>query len=585
MKPLTKYLLPYGIAIAATVGVNIISPADAQSGLGVTQTIAQPPQNGTVTGPLGQDFYAGGNRVMTTRKDGTSFSGLGTTSINQALNKIISINDYGAVCDGQTDDAPAINAALQAAKTGSVKIGGGSVVAVFIPAKNCVINSVVHIPNGTSLQGYGAQTILVVEQNGQFLFDKNDGVFPWMGANLSDLYMFSDPGNQHFIIDAATNQPVFTTIKNINIEGTIKYGIDASGNNVNIDTVMLQGVSGIGIREGFGSVAGNNTDPKIINSTISGDCVANSSTCSTSSAILTQILDAGGLTLMNDDMVGGYIGTEILPGKYQTVFHLFADNTVFSDSALGNGFLVDTTDSTAGVYNLLMNGVWSANAQGGDVRVSNSAGGGVDGLTFSVGRFYSSNNDAFHFNVNVNHVNIDNSSICGTGTGFTNIFVEAGNSGYNISNNRMGEACDQSTKNASTGMTFAGNNDAVHVTGNDLTNIQYPINYVTSAGTDTKTSATIFGNAGQQKGIGHIAGASLITLPTQVWDNINIDSTTGDTVLEIDGQWYGRTVTLFNTTQSNISFGTGKNICNAVTVAPSGFVYAQYNPNGCWYLH
>lgn len=90
-------------------------------------------------------LFSGGGAV-------TSINGLsGDVVLTPAiLGSIPSIKDYGAVCDGTTDDLAAWNAMVAAANAGTIK-------AVYVPGLSCVSAPINQLVRGIALHGCGAR--------------------------------------------------------------------------------------------------------------------------------------------------------------------------------------------------------------------------------------------------------------------------------------------------------------------------------------------------------------------------------------------------------------------------------------------
>lgn len=271
-----------------------------------------------------------------------------------------------------------------------------------------------------------------------------------------------------------------------------------------------------------------------------------------------------------------------MPGANQTVFHLFASNTVLSDSAQQYGLQIDTGASSATAVDMKFEGSWTANAQSKDVSVFNNGGGSVQSILFIGHRYYLANGDAVHAGPNVHNITITASQFCGNSPNGTGIYVDAGDNGFNITNNRMPAICaGEGTGNSGTAVSLAGNNNNTVVSGNDMSGAPYGINFSGGAG----LTDYIEGNIGANTVSRAVAAASLTTLPNQVVDYVTLSSSNGETVLNINGQWMGRRVFLYNAASSAINFGSGTNICNAYSLAVKATVQADYTAQSCWYLH
>ncbi|NVN36939.1 hypothetical protein [Komagataeibacter swingsii] len=506
--------------------------------------------------------------------------------VSDKFGEALSVMDFGAKCDGSTDDTTAFNAAISAVADTIAGSGGKVLHHVMIPGKSCVISGVVNLLRGVWLSGTGAfGTQLIFGNNSQILFAGGTVSGSWVGSRLSDFGIQVSgaiTSAQKFPIDAATNQPVASQIDHVQITGGTYYGIDMSGNEVVVDNVLIPGVKGIGIRVGHGSTHGDNTDPKITNSTVSGDYWTGQTR--TSAAILTLVEDAGGLTLQNNDMIGGRIGTQFYPQAKQTVFHVFASNTVLSDSAQLYGMEVETGATTSIATDMKFEGSWTANALGMDVAINNNGAGTVDGYMFVGHRYYLAGNTALYAGSGVNNVTITGSQFCGNNGSGAAVFISPGDAGFVITGNRMPSACaDEGVGNSPTGVNAAGNNDRTVIVGNDMSGIAYPIDFTVSNA--NSVTAEIANNIGPDKITYGIAAGATTTLLSQVTDYTNLTTTAGVSVTNIANAWIGRHTILSNQSGSSISFATGGNICSAYTLASGAYAEAVYTPNKCWYLH
>jgi parallel beta-helix repeat protein len=114
----------------------------------------------------------------------------------------LNVADYGAVCDGSTDDATAIQSAVSA--------GAGKRVLIPATATSCVINSAISVPSNVEISGLGNPTIKAGVSGTIFTATSASGIY------IHDLTLNGNSG-------VASSNPVinFTTVTNSVVDHVI----------------------------------------------------------------------------------------------------------------------------------------------------------------------------------------------------------------------------------------------------------------------------------------------------------------------------------------------------------------------------
>lgn len=471
---------------------------------------------------------------------------------------------FGAKCDGVTDDATAINAALAAAGAR----GNGR---VQIPAgPGCAIGSTISVPAHVTLMGTG----------GAYPTSRSDG---GLLAKRKNLDMISLTGDASTVRDLLVNAGAAgTNTSGTAIKMTVSngervidsailkpfIGIDINGNSPIVDRVTINDVAagGVGWSVGRLTKQANTIDARIINSTVGGASVG---------AAYDQIIyDAGGLFEQNDDLLFANIGTQIKPGPNQQIIWPFFANTVLGDTNGTVAFAINTSASSAIVKGLNCSACWAASAQsaarGTNLLIANDGGGTIDGLHFSGSRIYNSAKVLALIQAGAN-ISFDATQFCGAARGQANIQVAVDVSGIAFRGGHIGGACDGQGTAGEVGISFAGDNSNVTVQGVNFAGI----------GTPTTGGPTGDSFADNNSGLGaapSISSAATISLPG-IWHNYKITGATA--ISTIKGGWANRQALFI--TPSSLAFTTGGNICNALTSSANVPVLATYLES-CWYL-
>lgn len=481
-----------------------------------------------------------------------------STSANATVNTI-DPRDYGAKCDGSTNDAVGINAALSYAST----LGKG--VVQIPPGPGCAISSSLSVPANVTLSGTGSGP-------------SGGLIAKIINLNMISLAAHSSVNNLYINANSAGTNTSGTAIsigvvtgamvENVAISGPF-WGVDINGNSPSLNYVTINDIpsGGVGWLIGRLTTGSNTVDARITNSTIGG--------ASTGASYDQIIYDSGGLFESNNDLLYADIGTYIVPGAGQQVIWSFFDNTVLGDTNRSYAFAISTSASSAKVYGLMCTNCWAASPQNpttsANILINNGSGGSINGIRFVGSRIYTSAKLLAYINGGTN-ISFDSTTFCGAASTQPNMIISSGISGVAIRNSRVGGACDGQSIGGNTGIALGGGNTGIIINGVDFNGVATAVSGALSG--DSVAS----GNSGMGSPAAIASGAT-ITLPG-VFPTYTISGTS--TVSTINGAWLNRSVMLISTGGA-VPFTTGGNICKALTSSQNVPVLATYLGT-CWYL-
>jgi hypothetical protein len=356
-------------------------------------------------------------------------------------------------CTGAVDDTSALNTELAALGTA----GGG---VLYIPeGASCKVSSTLTVPANVVISGAGtgASTILagatnlapMIKLNGA-----NSGVYDlainaaYSGANTSGVTILYN----NYTNIRSSNLYIAGPCIGVDINGVSDYLEDTTINNV-------AGSSCGGIRVGYLTTAANTIDPRITNVTVGGS--------STTAGWGLEVLDAGGLIVTGSDMVLSTKGTVIVPGAGQEVDWATFNNTYMGDTNSQYGVFIQPNASTGIIKGLQCNNCWASSSGLSDVIVANANSGTVTGIHFVGLRAYNGTQNGVTISAGTN-VTVDDSHICGNGTGYSSVYVASGVAKVGLRNNDIGGTCDSFATTPTYGIAFGGSNTGAIVAGNNL---------------------------------------------------------------------------------------------------------------------
>lgn len=469
------------------------------------------------------------------------------------------IREWGAACNGVTNDALAVNAALAAAGA----LGGG---VVLLPpgSSGCVVASTIAIPAGVTLKGYN--------QRGSFMVAGMMNMAPMIqfqgdGSTVSDLTILANRSGANTsgatIAYAAAG---YERVDRVLIVGPC-IGLDIIGNTAFADAVTINSVNHggcYGIRVGHTTTHGGTVDLRLSNITVGG-AVAEPSTAAL------DIEDAGGLYATNLDLLFAVDGTLIKPGANQVVQWAFFDNTVLGDTTAGHGLHVDTGSPSGVVEGVSCQGCWIGTSGSSGLAIDNTAHGTISGVHFSNLRLYLTTKEGAAVHAG-SDVTFDTSWFCSIPDRQPILYWGPGVSRGAVRNSTLGNCDNANPVIAGVGIVFTGANADMLVTGNDLTGTKTSVQGVPIG------DSVVQNNKGIDTHTASIAASAIISLG--IYPVVELAGITP--VTTISNGWNGRRVTLVPKTGS-ISFTLGGNLCNSLISMRNVPVEAFYDGT-CWHL-
>jgi len=192
------------------------------------------------------------NDIGATTAAQVSYTPAGTGAVvgdvQDKLRESVSVKDFGAVGDGATDDAAAINLAINYAATQGVgtRLGG----TVHFPPGNYILETALVLKSGVILSGSGinATTLQKKTQAGAYWMIETDGFTAgadlWSVASDGILHGF---GINNMALYGAANPPVTATDRG---------GIRLYGKRYDVENVLIHNVDGVGFLSEAGDGVG-----------------------------------------------------------------------------------------------------------------------------------------------------------------------------------------------------------------------------------------------------------------------------------------------------------------------------------------
>lgn len=454
------------------------------------------------------------------------------------------IKDFGAKCDGSTNDATAISAAISAA----IATGG----TVIFPGGTCKVTSKITIgAAGVYIVGSGpGQTTVLTTVGGDdtFYFNGSGGAIMGGGiTNLSIVYSGSTPTAGAGIEIGNAGE---ITIEHALVHGTYN-GITVNQNTQGAARILSVDAQSV-VNDSFLILATN------------GTWIDNCTTFQAGSpgGAGYHIKNAGGVRLTNSTSSLQATGLLIDPGTGQDVVDIWLSNLDL-DASTANGLVIDTSAGTGTARNIFASNVRTGFANDG----SFTSGGGVSingtgskAITFTGGESVSNTTTGVNIlggsKITFDGFNVLGNSKAGSGS-YVGVAIQGGD-GVIFNNAVAGQYTDGSTNNQSFGValysTFTG---AVTVKNNDLRG------NATAAFINSTTSGSI-NVAGNQGYVTASSGSAVIANGTNVI-TFNHGLAAAPTSVVIAGNNIAYTyATISNSTQ--ITIAASANVVGAVTV-------------------
>lgn len=475
----------------------------------------------------------------------------------------IPVVQFGAKCDGTTNDAAAINAALTYAGA------RGSGVVTLPGATACKVSSTLTVPTGVTLKGTGSNSASQLNAgviNLNPLIDMtgtNSAVTDLMiyqaaaGTNASGLSIRINSTSSEF--NRIENVRIFEPCNGIEIRGGSFHRIA----QVYLNQVRSTGCAGI--RVGTATTGGANVGIQFDHVTVAGYTSDRPDYCY-------AFYDAGGIFVQNSESLFCNIGTIIAPQANQQFIWAFFNNTTLGDTTNSTAFLIDPGAASAKVQGLNCVGCWASNSQtGNNIVIQNSGGGTIDGIHFVGSRVMTGFGNAMVFNAGTN-ITVDSSRLCAYGQ--TGIFVAGSITKVQVTNTTIRAACDGVSQASLWGMILTGaNSDMI------LSNLDIQGNATGQVSGVPAGNATVSDIIPYSTTRVSIASAATVD-PNTLSSNYAFTGTT--TINTMNSYWNGRVINI--TTPSGAINFTGGNMCNTLSSGGANATIIATYTGSCWNL-
>lgn len=439
---------------ATYVPPQLINPSGSISGQAI---ISNGPSVGPTFGTVG---IAGGGTGATTALGATSNiqfqqGGTGATSrsVQSKLSDIVSVLDYGAKCDGSTDDTTKFTNALN-----SFGSNGGT---LLLPPGTCVVSSIT-APIGVTIagRGIGSTTLATNSTTGNML------TFSSTGGGLRDIQLASTVTRTSGAY--VTSQSGITVVNvaskghfvGFNISGASSSALAVNPSFTNIN--MFLPATGAG---SAAMIFQNYSNAVVKGSVITG-------TPSGQQPDYGLVFKNGDTAFVSDTNVtrNGY-ALAIIPGGSENNYSFNASNDDFDSAGQISGgvnaasCLIQPTGA-GNIYEAHFTSVWCGLAAGDGATIGSTGTGFIDGMHWVAGLFDGNGGSGFHITSNVKNW----SAIGGhaAGNGGAGYYVSAASTDWRIIGVQGGPV-SQRGSNTSTGINVgvAASNNYV-ISHNDV---------------------------------------------------------------------------------------------------------------------
>lgn len=501
-----------------------------------------------VTGAtLGQQIYecSTGN-VWTQQVTGGLPAGTGPVVVNSGIGTAVqtgqvtacttgtclaqfpNVKDYGAKCDGTTNDAAAFQAAHDAISFGTI----------YMPAGTCVINSNINVTkDNITWTGTGLSTQLKMGASVTKLFNVTNGTSTALvGAQFFNFEILGGlaTGGTGILFDGVrsgviSNVNTFQAFISLDFEQT-----HVTCSNNTLDTFIFQDTPD-----------GANARGILINGALGGLAINNGQIyedTATTANIGVEIKSLSGLILNNLDieLYGTAFKIDPPASKYvrDAQIHSLQTDTSNSTNLIIDGSAAVGGGFPFGVYSLNFTNCWSASAGVGGA----GTGYGIDvvesfGVVFDACQIYNNSNDGVRIRAASNHTTISNSQIAGNSQASSGVnsgvLVDTGADSFIIAGNIVG-AIGYSGTTQQYGVNLAGSAQNYVVTGNNFdNNATGPYHDTNSPATGIQITGNIpssINTSGAVTSVNGLGGVVTVFAPIgDATQTVKCDGTTDDT--------------------------------------------------------
>ena len=360
------------------------------------------------------------------------------TGLPSGTMTMVNVRDYGATGDGSTNDAAAIQAAINAA--GAMGVSGRGV-DVFFPAGVYAINTAIAVPfNNVMLTGAGWQsTVIYASHTTGDIVQLGNGTTK-AGCGLRNMSVWCSAARTagYSINVNAMNDCVIEDF----VINNCFYGVYIQG--VSIKVWVRRGeINNAHVTDGGGVVIANGA----AGDTYLQDLIMSNNPANKPAAGI-SVAQTGHMAISRCNVTSFIYGLYLAPGANQDVSYVYISDSLF-DSCGTAGMAINPTSATAcRVRSLIATNSWfsgSVTNPGYGIYVTGTASGVVDGMSFIGCRILNNNREGVYNSfAAATNISFTDCTIAGNGQQASNTYdgvtLVANTSGWAFVNCKIGQA-------------------------------------------------------------------------------------------------------------------------------------------------
>lgn len=560
--------------ITGTANQISVSNGDGASGNPTLSIPTNPTLPGTTTGTFSGNLTGavtgnaststalaanGANCATGTAPLGVNASGAAENCFTPQGLSVVSVADYGVLCDDSTNNASAFATALAAVPTGG---------------------AIMQFPSGACRFG-SAVTV-----------DRDDVVIQGSGPGAT-IFRTTSATADLLLMGAGTTTRNHLAVRGIGFDSTVTR---TAGSYVTFNKVFSPEISdfrmdgyfkGITILDATATVITRIHDGHLrtasqstsigIDATFSADLFitrvvmdGDPTVSGTQGLAGVYIREGGGVWISDSDLIRTGNGFVVKPDNGKTVNWVFASNTALGDTCLANGVVIDTSNSSSIVTGVTLSNSWTSSCTGEGILIANTGGGVVDGVQIVGHRSFNNGANGLSVTAGIN-VQVDGSQFTHNSTAASGtkdgIAIAANITKFALRNNRSGQMANFSSTQRYGISIASGTSDNYIVTGNQLIN--------------NATGAILDSGSGASKIVNNNQGA---TTPVATVDGgTGLSAATDDNVMVGNGTvWQSKALTTCTGTGKAVTYDASTNAfgCNTISGGSPSFarVYIGSDP-------
>lgn len=436
------------------------------------QTVTVQHFDGTNTVELMKVILAAGERLQYEDANGWAVHDAqgnrkeGYTPSTGLWRPIVNVADYGARGDGATNDAAAIQAAINAA--GALGVSGRGVDVWFPAGVYAVGSTIVLNANNVMLIGAGWQsTILYATFTTTDILQIGNGASK-SGCGLKNMSVWCNAART---TGASINVNAMNdcVIENFVINNAFQ-GVLVQGSSIKV-WIRSGEINNLHVADGVGIQVTNGA----AGDTYITDIVMSNSPASKPAAGI-QITQTGHLSILRCNVTSCIKGLHVNPSTSQDVTYLFIDHCLFDSCGTHGAHFNGTTAATSRIRSVMAVNSWfsgttTTGATSSGIEFTASGGAVVDGLSFIGCRILANQRHGVLMNAGPTNISFTDCTISGNGAETVNTYdginVVANASGLSVVNCKIGQSGPQGNQQRYAVNIAAGTSANIQIEHND----------------------------------------------------------------------------------------------------------------------